>query len=73
LLYRWQLSGAFDQRVVLPKLNASAMYHVVDVDTGVEITASGSDLISNGVIVSFSSERLSALLFVELAAESPVQ
>jgi len=72
LLYRWQMSGAFDQRVVLPKLKPSAMYHVVDVDTGVEITASGSDLISNGVTVSFSSERLSALLFVELAAESPV-
>lgn len=70
LLYRWQQNGAFDQRVALPKLKPWARYHVVDVDSGTEIIASGSDLISNGVTIPFSSERLSALLFVEPVTES---
>jgi hypothetical protein len=72
LLYRWQASGAFEQLVRLPKLNPSVMYRVMDVDTGTEITASGSDLISNGVAVAFSSNRLSAVLFVEKVSVSPV-
>jgi hypothetical protein len=65
LVYRWGRDGAFDQRVGLPKLKSWVTYRVVDVDTGTEIIASGSDLISNGVTVPFSSQRLSALLFVE--------
>ena len=73
LLYRWQASGAFQQRVALPKLNPSKLYRIVDVDTGGEITARGSDLMSTGVDVDFSSTRLSALLFVEKVLESPVQ
>jgi melibiase-like protein len=71
LLYRWQASGAFEQRVMLPKLNPSITYRVVDVDTGTEITTSGSDLISNGVAVAFGSNRLSAVLFVEKVKVSP--
>ena len=70
LLYRWQRDGAFVQRVVLPKLKSWATYHVVDVDTGIEMIASGSDLISNGVAVPFSAQRLSALLFVEPITEA---
>jgi hypothetical protein len=41
------------------------------VDTGTEITTSGSDLISNGVAVAFGSNRLSAVLFVEKVKVSP--
>lgn len=70
LLYRWQRDGAFDQRVVLPKLKSWVTYHVVDADTGAEIIASGSDLISNGITVPFSAQRLSALLFIEPFTES---
>jgi hypothetical protein len=73
LLYRWQASGAFQQRVALPKLNPSRLYRIVDLDTGAEITGRGSDLIANGVDVAFSSTRLSALLFVERIAESKAQ
>jgi hypothetical protein len=65
LIYRWQRNGAFNQRVVLPKLQPQLTYRVVDPDMGTEITASGSDLISSGVSIPFSSQRLSALLFVE--------
>jgi hypothetical protein len=70
LLYRWQRDGAFDQHVVLPKLKFWVTYHVVDVDTGTEITASGTDLMSNGLTVSFGSQRQSALLFVEPAPQT---
>jgi hypothetical protein len=41
------------------------MYRVVDIDTGVEIVASGSDLNTNGIDIPFSEQRLSALVFVE--------
>lgn len=73
LLFRWRRDGAFDQRVVLPKLRSWLTYHVVDVDTGTEITASGSDLNANGIAVPFSAERQSALLFVEpiIQSETP--
>ena len=70
LLYRWLRDGAFDQRIALPKLKPWMTYHVVDADTGTEITASGSDLISNGITVPFTGQRLSALLFVEPLTDS---
>ncbi|MEN3335282.1 MAG: alpha-galactosidase [Blastocatellia bacterium] len=73
LLYRWQRAGAFAQRVGLTKLRSDVMYHVVDVDTGMEITARGADLISNGVSVAFSSQRQSALLFIEPVIDTPAQ
>lgn len=65
LLYRWEREGAFDEHVTLARLKPELTYHVVDVDTGAEFTASGSDLIRNGVNVSFGSQRLSAMLFIE--------
>jgi predicted ribosome-associated RNA-binding protein Tma20 len=71
ILYRWRRDGAFDQRVLLAKLKPGMMYHVVDVDTGAETTASGADLMSNGVTVAFSGARLSALLLVEPATQTP--
>ncbi len=71
LLYRWNRNGSFDQRVLLTKLKPWVTYHVVDLDTGEEITASGRDLISDGVTIRFGKERLSALLFVEALHESP--
>jgi hypothetical protein len=70
LIYRWQRNGAFNQRVVLPKLQPQLTYRVVDPDMGTEITASGGDLISSGVSIPFSSQRLSALLFVEPLAKT---
>lgn len=70
LLYRRQRAGAFDQRVVLPKLNPAMTYRVIDADTGAEITATGSNLKSSGITVPFSSGRRSALLFVEAATET---
>jgi hypothetical protein len=73
LLYRWQRSGAFEQRVVLPKLKPWAMYRVIDMDTGTEIIARGDDLSSNGISVSFTGERQSAMLFVKHVKESPQQ
>jgi Melibiase len=71
LLYRWHRNGAFDQRVLLTRLKPEMIYHVVDVDTGAEITASGADLMNNGVMVAFSGARLSALLFIEPATQTP--
>jgi len=70
LVYRWRRQGAFDQRVVLTKLKSWATYKVVDVDTGIQIIASGSGLITNGVNVPFGAQRQSALLFVEPAVQS---
>jgi hypothetical protein len=70
LLYRWQHDGTFDQHVAFSKLNASVTYRVTDVDTGTEITASGSDLISHGITVPFSALRLSALLFIDPVTQS---
>lgn len=71
LLYRWQRTGAFDQRVVLSKLKPGLTYHVVDADTGTEVTASGSALINNGITVPFSSGRLSAMLLIEAVTQPP--
>lgn len=70
LLYRWQREGVFERRVLLPKLKSWFTYHVVDADTGMEFNASGSDLISNGITIPFSSQRQSALVFIE-AIDSP--
>jgi Melibiase len=65
LLYRWQRGGAFDQRIVLPKLKSWATYRILDVDTGTETVAKGDELRSSGLTVPFTGERLSALLFVK--------
>ena len=65
ILYRWSRDGAFDQHVAFPKLKSTGMYRVTDVDTGVQITVSGSDLTTNGIDIPFSAQRLSALVFVE--------
>ena len=73
MLYRWQRAGAFDERVRLTKLKAGMMYKVEDVDTGTEMTVSGADLMSNGVSVAFSSQRQSALLFIEPVTPTPAQ
>jgi hypothetical protein len=65
LLYRWHRDGSFDQRVILPQLDSRLTYRVVDVDMGTEATVGGSELVNDGVSVSFASERLSAVLFVD--------
>jgi hypothetical protein len=41
------------------------MYRVTDVDTGAQMTVSGSDLTTNGIDIQFSAQRLSALVIVE--------
>src|SRR5262249_267292 len=65
LLYRWQRSGAFGQRVLFSSLKSSVTYRATDVDTGTTITATGSALMETGLLVPFSPGRLSALLFLE--------
>jgi hypothetical protein len=70
LLYRWQRGGAFDQRVGLTRLKSGVTYRVMDADAGAETIALGSELMSNGVTVSFGDDRLSALLFVEAVKNS---
>ena len=65
ILYRWSRAGAFDQHVTFPKLAPTGMYRVTDVDTGVQMTVSGSDLTTKGIDIPFSAQRLSALVFVE--------
>ena len=70
LLYRWQRSGAFESRVVLPSLKQSLTYHIVDADLGIETSATGGELTSSGLAVPFSSGRLSALLFIEAVTEA---
>lgn len=73
LVYRWQRMGEFDQHVALQKLKPWATYRVIDVDAGTEVSASGADLLSNGVTVHFSAQRLSALLLIEPGHEEAAQ
>lgn len=65
LMYRWSRNGAFDQQVLLPKLNSKTKYQVTDVDTGASTKVRGKNLKKDGLTVSFSRERQSALLFIE--------
>jgi len=65
LLYRWDRKGAFDQQVAVDRLRTSSSYQITDVDTGIITTATGEDLLSNGVTIQFGADRLSALLFIE--------
>ena len=57
LLYRWQREGAFESRVILSGLKDSFTYHVVDADTGVETTSTGTQLMVTGLAVPFSGDR----------------
>ncbi|MBI3649750.1 MAG: alpha-galactosidase [Acidobacteria bacterium] len=72
VLFRWQRKGAFTQRLTLPKLKPGVTYKVVDADTKVETPASGATLIRNGVSIAFSSQRQSALIFIEPITPRPV-
>lgn len=65
LVYRWDGKGAFDQQVAVDRLRTSSSYQITDVDTGIITTASGGDLLSDGVTVQFGADRLSALVFIE--------
>ena len=65
LLYRWDRQGAFTQKVKLSKVNEDLWYQVTDADTGTQRRILGKKLIKKGVSVTFSGDRLSALLFVE--------
>jgi hypothetical protein len=67
LVYRWNRNGAFDQRLMLPHLNPKTKYRVMDVDAGATNTVKGKKLKKEGMTVSFSAERQSALLFIEPA------
>ena len=59
LVYRWDRQGEFDARVPLTHLAPGARYRVEDVD------AKGVELTRDAVTVHFTSERMSALIFVE--------
>jgi Melibiase len=65
LLYRWDRKGAFDQQVAVDRLRTSSSYQITDADTGIMTTASGEELLGNGVTIQFGADRLSALLFIE--------
>src|SRR5262249_29875335 len=70
LLYRWNAIGALTQNVALPKLKSWVTYKVTDIDTGVETIVSGSDLLNNGLNVSFDNQRKSAIIFIDALNDS---
>ena len=67
LLYRYDREGAFSPKVRFRNLQASTTYQVRDVDLGSKIKMTGKNLMQKGVSVSFNSERLSAMLFLDPA------
>jgi len=67
LLYRWDRRGQFDRRIALKNLRSYTLYDVVDVDSGATVRAQGKDLMKDGITVSFTSDRQSALIFIEPA------
>ena len=68
LLMRWDAQGPFDYVLPLPGLSEEAAYRVEDVDTGHTAALSGARLRRDGLPVSFSAGRQSALIFLDAAA-----
>jgi hypothetical protein len=67
LLYRWDREGAFNPKVRFTNLQPATTYQVRDVDLGTKTRMTGKNLMNKGVPVSFSSNRLSAMLFLDPA------
>jgi hypothetical protein len=67
LLYRWDRNGAFDVNVTLDVVKSKKQFRVSDVDSGTRFKERGKNLVKNGINVSFSPDRMSALLFIEPA------
>ena len=67
LLYRWDGQGAFVNNVTMKALKSLRSYTVTDADTGIQTQMRGKDLISHGYPVTFSSDRMSAILFVDVS------
>ncbi|HEY6329798.1 MAG TPA: alpha-galactosidase [Blastocatellia bacterium] len=63
--FRWNSQGPFVYQTSLLGLDPSKSYTVSDVDTGATSTSSGADLAQNGLPVTFSSIRMSALVFID--------
>ncbi len=64
LVYRWDRQGEFDARVPLT-LAPGSRYRVEDVDAAGATSRAGAELSRDGVTIHFTSERMSALIFVE--------
>ena len=67
LLYRYDREGAFNPKVRFKNLQPTSMYQVRDVDLASKTKMTGKNLMQKGVSVSFNSERLSAMLFLDPA------
>jgi hypothetical protein len=65
LAFRWNSQNTFVYQTALAGLDPNGTYTVTDVDTGATETTSGADLTQNGLAVTFSSTRMSALVFIE--------
>lgn len=65
LLYRWDRKGAFEENVTLNVEKSKAQFRITDADTGIKTKKRGKNLVKNGINVSFSPTRQSALLFIE--------
>jgi alpha-galactosidase len=65
LLYRYDREGAFTPKVRFWNLQPATTYQVRDVDLGTKTRMTGKNLMKKGVSVSFSSERQSAMLFLD--------
>jgi hypothetical protein len=65
LVYRWDRSGPFETNITLDVMKSKKQFRVTDVDTGIKTKERGKKLVKNGINVSFGSNRMSALLFIE--------
>ena len=65
LLYRYDREGAFTPKVRFRNLQPATTYQVRDADLGTKTRMTGNNLMKKGVSVSFSSERQSAMLFLD--------
>lgn len=67
LVYRWDRTGAFEANIPLDVEKSKQQFRITDVDTGVKTKERGKKLVKNGLSVSFGSNRMSALFFIEPA------
>ncbi|MGA9769484.1 MAG: alpha-galactosidase [Blastocatellia bacterium] len=65
LVYRWDRTGPFDANIALDVVKSKKQFRVTDVDTGIKSKERGKKLVKEGLNVSFSSNRMSALVFIE--------
>ena len=69
LLYRWQGKREFTHRLILKQVDPEKIYRVRDVDNKSRVFLTGAELMTTGIEIHFSAERLSALLFIDAYSE----